>query len=142
MRHSQATIRLTSRRGNLHLSGTIYFHNPDTSDEYLSHWSVDSGTTAAFQGNSRSGLIDFTHTHAAAPGDREKLRSIWVFNSRLTDHSMILLTPSEGAPCVHMISELTTPHGISGGVGKFINIELYRKLDSGSRVRIRYQILN
>ena len=139
---NQATIRLTSRRGDLRLSGTINFNNPETPDEQLPGWSIDQGATSAFQGNSKTGLIDFTHTHPAAPGDREKLRQIWIFNSHLTDYSLILLTPHAGAPCFHSIGELTTPHSICDGVGKFINIELHRKLDPGSRVRICYQILN
>jgi hypothetical protein len=138
----QATIRLTGGEGNLNLRGNIKFTSPVAIDDQLPGWSVEEGTTAAFQGSQRSGLVDFTHTHAEAAGDREKLLNVWIFNPELTDDSLVLLTAHAGAPCLYMVSELTSRHGICGGIGHFIHVRFAWKIVPDTRVRIKYYILN
>lgn len=137
----QATLSLNGSEGNLNLRGNIKFTARVTSDRQLPGWSIDEGATAAFQGTQRAGLVDFTHTHPPARGDREKLREIWIFNPELDDESIVLLTAHEGAPCAYMVSE-TSHHSISGGEGHFINIVFTRKINPGNRVRIKYYIIN
>jgi hypothetical protein len=137
----QATISLNGRRGDLNLRGNIKFTSPVNLDEQLPGWSVDEGATAAFQGASRAGLINFVHS-SSARGERSKLREIWIFNPELDDDSIVLLTAHEGAPCNYMVKELERPHGISGGEGHYINVVFAWKINPENRVRIKYYIIN
>jgi hypothetical protein len=138
---SQATIHLDGDTGTLNLRGNIRFTAPVTPDRQLPGWSVDQGATAAFQGTRRGGLIDFTHTHPPAKGDREKLREIWIFNPEIDDQALVLLTVHQGAPAAFMVSHIGR-HSISGGEGHYINVEFTRKINPGNRIRIKYQIIN
>ena len=138
----RATLRLNGGQGDLELKGNIKFIAPVALDEQLPGWSVDEGTTAAFQGSQRSGLVDFTHTHAEAAGDREKLLDVWIFNPELTENSLVLLTCHSGAPCSYMVSELTHRHGICGGIGHFIHVRFGWKIAPDTRVKVKYYVLN
>lgn len=138
----QSTIRLNGREGNLSLRGSINFTSPFASDEQLPGFSSDEGATAAFQGSQRAGIVDFVHRHPPAGGDREKLMTIWIFNSELTDNSFVLLTAFEGAPCTYMLSEMTERHSITGGIGRYIYIRFAYKINPDRRVRIKYYIIN
>lgn len=139
---AQATMRLTGGDGTLHLRGNIKFTSPVASDEQLAIWSADEGSTAAFQGSQRSGLVDFTHSHPAAAGDREKLMALWIFNPMLSGNSFVLLTAHAGAPCSFMVAELTRPHSTCGGVGRYIDIRFSWKIAPERRVTIKYYIIN
>jgi hypothetical protein len=131
------TIRLNGDAGTVSLSGHFLFTAELASDERLPGWSTDEGgAEAAFQGSRRAGLVDFT-----VDGVRD-LRGVWIFNPELTDDSVIFLTVHRGNPCGYCVEEMTRPHSISGGVGKFIQVSFIERVHVGDRVRIKYYIMN
>ncbi len=54
----------------------------------------------------------------------------------------MLVTAHAGAPLTHMIGNMESRHGITGGIGRFVKLSLERKLAPGTRMRLVYWILN
>jgi hypothetical protein len=136
-----ATIWLDADPGSIQLAGGLIPKGGPAVDRQLPGFSNDEGTTAAFQGSLRFGVIDFTH-ESDSGGEREKLREIWIFNPILHANSIVLVTPHTNAPVVHMVSNMERRHDITGGIGRFIDLHLIQKVAPGTRVRIVYWILN
>jgi hypothetical protein len=139
---AHANIWLDADPGSIRLKGGLIPKDDPMVDRQLPGFSVDQGATAAFQGSERFGVVDFTHEHPEASGDREKLHQIWIFNPLLHANSIVLVTPHTYAPVVHTIGNMERRHGITGGIGRFIDLSLIRKLAPGTHIRIVYWILN
>jgi len=139
---AEASIWLDADPGHIRLKGGLMPKEGPVVDRQLPGFSVEEGATAAFQGSARFGVIDFTHKHPAAVGDREKLREIWIFNPLLHANSIALVTAHAGASVTHMIGNMESRHEITGGIGRFIKLSLERKLAPGTRMRLVYWILN
>jgi hypothetical protein len=139
---AEASIWLDADPGHIRLKGGLMPMEGPAADRQLTGFSVDEGATAAFQGSARFGVVNFTHEHPAAAGDREKLREIWIFNPLLHANSIVLVTAHAGAPVTHMIGNMESRHGITGGIGRYIKLSLERKLAPGTRMRLVYWILN
>lgn len=136
-----ASIWLDADPGNIQLAGALIPKAGPAADSQLPGFSIDEGCTAAFQGSHRFGVIDFTH-ESDSGGERGKLNEIWVFNPTLHANSIVLVTPHTAAPVATMVSHMERRHSITGGVGRFIDLHLIRKVASGTPVRIVYWILN
>lgn len=139
---ADANIWLDADPGNISLNGGLIPKAAPAADRELPGFSVNEGATAAFQGSRRFGVIDFTHEHPPAAGDREKLREIWIFNPLLHANSIVLVTPHTATAVAQTVGNMERRHGITGGEGRFIDLTLIRKLVPGTHVRIVYWILN
>ena len=131
-----ANIWLDGGPGNIQLAGALMPKSGPVADSPMPGFSVDEGCTAAFQGSQRFGVIDFTH-ESDSGGERGKLREIWIFNPVLHANSIVLVTPHTAAPVAHMVSTMERRHGITGGIGRFIDLHLIQKLAPGTHVRHR-----
>jgi hypothetical protein len=137
----QASIWLDADPGSIQLAGGLLPKGGPAVDSQLPGFSNDEGTTAAFQGSQRFGVIDYTH-ESDSGGERAKLREVWIFNPVLHANSIVLVTPHTNAPVAHMVSNMERRHDITGGIGLFIDLHLIQKLAPGTHVRLVYWILN
>jgi len=140
---NEATIHLDGDRGDVRLAGGLKSKDGPERVSPVERFirSSDEGAKWAGQSDQRFGLIEFTHEHEPAPGDREKLRSIWVFNPLLHANSIVLTTSHAGGPCVPTISRYRGANA-PGGCDRFIDIHMVRMLPPGNDVRILYWIMN
>lgn len=139
---AEATMHLDGDTGNINLRGGLFPRGRPARDELLGEYSVNEGASSHFQGSQRYGVIDFTHTHVPAPGDREKLRRVLVFNPLLHDNSIVFVTPHTGTPCTHSVGELERPLSHTPGRGHYIALHMTPKVEPGTRVRMVYWIMN
>ena len=140
-RDDDATVWLNGDRGDVWLTGGLKPRGAPERPRALPEYSTDEGAVSSFEAERRYGLIDFTHEHPSAPGDREKLRNIHVFCPLLHETSIVHAVAHSGAPVNVMVSNMPRPD-VSGGSGRFIDLQPTRKLRPGTAVRIVYWIMN
>ena len=140
-RSAAANLWLDGDRGDLHLTGGLKPKGGPERARTLPEYSTDEGAVSSFESDERFGLVEFRHEHRPAPGDREKLRNIHIFNPLLHENTIVHVTSHAGGPCVPCISYLSRPD-VSGGSGRFIDLHMIHKLPPGNDVRILYWIMN
>lgn len=139
---AEATMHLDGDTGNINLQGGLVPKGRPARDELLGGYSVDEGASSHFQGSQRYGVIEFTHTHDPARGDREKLMRVLIFNPLLHDNSIVFVTPHTGTPCSHSVGELDRPLSHTPGRGHYIALHMTPTVEPGTRVRMVYWIMN
>lgn len=140
-RTGDAKLWLDGDSGDVRLAGGLKPMGSPERARALPEYSTNEGAVSSFESDGRFGLIEFTHEHPDARGDREKLRNIQIFNPLLHDNTIVQVTAHAGGPCVPCISYYARPD-VSGGSGYFINLHMVRKLQPGREVRILYWIMN
>lgn len=140
-REEDATIWLNGDRGDIWLTGGLKPRGAPERPRALPDYSTNEGAVSSFEAEGRYGLIEFTHEHPSAPGDREKLRNIHVFCPLLHANSIVHATAHAGAPVNVMVSNMPRPD-VSGGSGRFIDLQPTHKLNPGTEIKISYWIMN
>lgn len=137
-----ASVHLDGETGTITFEGALRSKGGPARDDRLGGYSSAEGATSHFQGTQRHGVVEFVHTHPSASGDREKLRSIRIFNPHLHDHSVVLVTPHSDTPCTHSVGRLARPLSHTPGSGSHIALHMTPTVEPDTRVRIVYWIVN
>jgi hypothetical protein len=139
---AEATMHLDGDTGNINLRGGLVPMGRPHRDEFLGGYSINEGASSHFQGAQRYGVIEFTHTHDRAPGDRMKLREVRIFNPMLHANSIVLVTPHTGTPCTHSVGRLSRPLSHTPGQGRYIALHMTPKVMPRRTIRVVYWIMN
>ncbi len=136
-----ANLWLDGDSGDVRLTGGLKPKEGPESARWAGGYSTDEGAVSSFDSEGRFGVIEYTHEHPAARGDREKLRNVQVFNPLLHENSIVHAVSHTSWPCVPSVSYYARPDA-SDRSGRFINLHMIRKVPPGTEVRIVYWIMN
>jgi hypothetical protein len=138
---NDANIHLDGHRGHIQIAGRLKSKDGYGHNTHIRQWSVDEGVTTAYEGNTLRGEIEFTH-EADGSGSRNRLRAILIFNPRLNENSMVVVTSHGAAGWLTKVAYVERRHTIVDREGWTLTLYPNRTLPPGTNVRVLYWIVH